>query len=72
MFRIALKAEIIFFCFLEVGVAKWERQEGERPLEKKLKWLGGKKKTVKVNTATLNEPINLSEEGMIMAGMIMA
>ena len=39
---------------------------------KETKVAGRKKKTVKVNTATLNEPINLSEEGMIMAGMIMA
>ena len=46
LFRIALKAERTFLLlvfFLEAGGAKWGRQERERPLESKLKRLGGKK-----------------------------
>ena len=45
VFRIALNAEIIFFAarfFLEAVGAKWGRHQRERPLESKLKCLGGK------------------------------
>ena len=45
---------LLLLVFLETGVAKWERQEKERPLENKLKQLGEKKK-VKENAAALNE-----------------
>ena len=69
MFRIVLKWERIFFaarfCQEAVG-AKWGRQQRERPLESKLKRLGGKNKSVKESAAASNEPIN-SGERMIMA-----
>ena len=61
VFRIALKAERIFFAarfFLEAVGAKWGRQQRERPLESKLRRLGGKNKPVKENAAASNEPIN--------------
>ena len=64
MFRSALKAERIFFAahfFLEAVGAKWGRQQKERPLERELKRLRGKKKLVKENTAASNEPINFRE-----------
>ena len=69
VFRIALKADRIFFAarfFLEAVGAKWGRQQRERPLESKLRRLGGKNKPVKENAAASNEPIN-SRERMIMA-----
>ena len=66
MFRIALKVERIFFFFaarffLEAVEAKWGRQQRERLLESKLKWLGGKNKLAKENAAASNEPINFRE-----------
>ena len=42
------------------------RQQGERPLESKIKQLGGKNNLVKENAAASNEPINFRER-MIMA-----
>ena len=59
--------------FLEAFGAKWERQEKKRPLESKLKGLSGKKKLVKENKATSNEPINFrvkpwSQDWLITAG----
>ena len=42
------------------------RQQRERPLESKLKRLGGRNKLVKENAAASNEPINFRER-MIMA-----
>ena len=69
MFRIALKAERIFFAarfFLEAVGAKWGRQQTERPLESKLKRLGEKSESVKENAAAPNEPI-YSRERMVMA-----
>ena len=69
MFRIALKPERFFFAarfLLEAVGAKWGRQQRERPLESKLKRLGGKNKSVKESAAASNEPIN-SGERMIMA-----
>ena len=44
--------------FLEAVGAKWGRQQRERPLESKLKRLGGKNKLVKENVAASNEQIN--------------
>ena len=46
---------------LEAVGAKWGRQQKERPLERELKRLRGKKKLVKENTAASNEPINFRE-----------
>ena len=51
---------------LEAVGAKWGRQKRERPLESKLKRLGGKRKLVIENAAASNEPINFRER-MIMA-----
>ena len=67
VFRIALKGERIFSLlvfFLKAVGAKWGRQQRERPLESKLKRLGGKNKLVKENAAASNEPLNF-REGMI-------
>ena len=59
--------ENFFFAagfFHEAVGAKWGRQQRERPLESKLKRLGGKNKLVKENAAASNEPLNF-REGMI-------
>ena len=70
MFRIALKAERIFFAarfFLEaVYRAKWGREQRERTPESKLKQLSRNNKLVKENAAASNELINFRER-MIMA-----
>ena len=56
-----------FFFFLKLLEQNGEGNKGNvRPLENKLKWLGGKNKLVKENAAASNEPINFREK-MIMA-----
>ena len=56
--------------FLEVGGAKWGRQERERPLESKLKLLGGKNKLAKDNAACSNGPINYRETAIMVISKI--
>ena len=64
----AQSEEHFFRCsfFLEAVGAKCGRQQKERPLESKLKRLGGKNKLVRENAAALNELIKFRER-MIMA-----
>ena len=57
VFHIALKTKRNFLAacfFLEAVGAKWGRQQRERPLESKLKWLGGKKQVSKRKCGRFN------------------
>ena len=57
---------MLLVFFLEAVGVKWGGQQWERPLESKLKQLGGKNQLVKGNAAASNEPMNFRKR-MIMA-----